>query len=214
MRILITAGPTWEPIDSVRFIGNRSSGKMGAALVEAALKLGHQATLILGPCSAVVPHDIRRLDIETTGQLLKAVTTEFPAHDLLIMAAAVADFRPRNPLPGKLQRAGTFNLELESTPDILQTVSATKRPDQRTVGFGLELAGNIERARSKLHAKNLDLIVYNTPATLGSEQVEATLVFSNGITEELKSMSKSDFAHVLLERSAALFPATTATGNK
>src|SRR5580692_7975562 len=94
MRVLITAGPTREPIDAVRYIGNRSSGKMGAALAQAALRAQHHVTLILGPVGIAVPVGLRRIDVETAAQMHQAVLAEFPAHDLLIMAAAVADYRP------------------------------------------------------------------------------------------------------------------------
>src|SRR5882724_9374677 len=95
MKILITAGPTYEPIDPVRYIGNRSSGRMGAALASAATDAGHQVTLILGPVSLAIPGSLRRIDVETAAQMQAAVHAEYPGHDLLIMAAAVADFRPK-----------------------------------------------------------------------------------------------------------------------
>src|SRR5687767_3056271 len=120
MRVLITAGPTYEPIDPVRFIGNRSSGQMGAALASAAVAAGHDVTLILGPVTAAMPrHEkIRRLDVFSSGDLLDAVLREFPAHDLLIMAAAVADFRPKQVRTEKVERGGTMAIELEATDDI------------------------------------------------------------------------------------------------
>src|SRR5689334_13252839 len=118
MKVLITAGPTYEPIDPVRFIGNRSSGKMGAALAEAAQRAGHDVTLILGPVTAPMPADVRRIDVTSSSEMHDAVMREFPGHDLLIMAAAVADFRPRQMLGEKVRRGGTFTLALEPTEDI------------------------------------------------------------------------------------------------
>src|SRR5205085_1677964 len=102
MRVLITAGPTREPIDAVRYIGNRSSGRMGAALAEAALGANHQVTLILGPVAAAMPKELRRIDVDTAAQMYAAVLNEFPNHDLLIMAAAVADYRPITARAGKM----------------------------------------------------------------------------------------------------------------
>src|SRR6266542_1356817 len=106
MRILITAGPTYEPIDPVRFIGNRSSGKMGAALAETARGAGHDVTLIVGPVSAGMPADVRRIDVMSSSEMHEAVMREFPQHELLIMAAAVADFRPKKVLSEKVHRGG------------------------------------------------------------------------------------------------------------
>src|SRR3954466_10408155 len=102
LRLLLTAGPTREPIDAVRYISNRSSGRMGAALSTAATRGGHHVTLILGPVSIPMPQNIRRIDVETSAQMHEAVLREFPAHDILIMAAAVADYRPTKVQSGKL----------------------------------------------------------------------------------------------------------------
>src|SRR5579864_8601897 len=113
MKILITAGPTYEPIDPVRFIGNRSSGQMGVALASAALGAGHEVTLIVGPVSTPMPLEMRRIDIETAAQMHEAVLREFPSYDLLIMAAAVADFRPKEIQSDKLRRGGTLIIECE-----------------------------------------------------------------------------------------------------
>jgi phosphopantothenoylcysteine decarboxylase/phosphopantothenate--cysteine ligase len=177
MRILITAGPTREPIDPVRYIGNRSSGKMGAALAEAVLRAGHTPTLILGPVTAAMPAGVRRVDVETAQQMLDAVMAEFPNHDLLIMAAAVADYRPKSVHRDKLARHGSLTIECEATQDIIATASQSKRPDQRTVGFSLEGRGNIDRAREKMLRKRLDLIVYNPTDTMSSETIEAVLLY-------------------------------------
>src|SRR5579859_5224147 len=119
MRILLTAGPTREPIDPVRYIGNRSSGRMGAAIAAAATRAAHQVTLILGPTTVPAPAGARRLDVETAQQMHEAVVTEFPSHDLLIMAAAVADYRPTNVHPRKLARGETLVIECEATQDIV-----------------------------------------------------------------------------------------------
>jgi phosphopantothenoylcysteine decarboxylase/phosphopantothenate--cysteine ligase len=205
MRVLITAGPTREPIDAVRYIGNRSSGRMGAALATTALGAGHEVTLILGPVSVPMPPQARRIDIETAAEMHQAVLTEFPHHDLLIMAAAVADYHPKAVRTDKTPRQGSLTIECEATEDIVAHAGRIKRADQRIVGFSLELRGNIDRAREKLVRKNLDLIVYNPTETMNSESVEATLLWRDGKTESLARKSKPDFAELLVTRSLELF---------
>ncbi|CAN5516233.1 hypothetical protein BH10PLA1_BH10PLA1_11620 [soil metagenome] len=205
MKILLTAGPTREPIDSVRYLGNRSSGQMGAAIASNAIDEGHDVTLICGPVTATMPAVGKRIDIETAQDLHDAVIVEFPKHDLLIMTAAVADYRPARVHSLKLPRHESMTLELVATPDILAEVGAMKRPDQRTVGFSLEMAGNIHRSREKLSRKKLDLIVYNPTETMNSALVEAVLLYPDGREERADEMSKSDFAKLLLARSMELF---------
>jgi phosphopantothenoylcysteine decarboxylase / phosphopantothenate---cysteine ligase len=207
MRVLITAGPTYEPIDPVRFIGNRSSGRMGAALATAAVNAGHDVTLVLGPVTAAMPvHErIRRLDIFSSRELHEAVLREFPAHDLLIMAAAVADFRPKHVRTEKAERGGTMTIELEATEDIAAAAGAIKRPHQRTVGFSLVERGNLARSREKMARKNLDLIVYNPLDTMSSATIESVLLYPDGRADELPLRDKPSFAAVLLERAARLF---------
>lgn len=206
MKLLITAGPTCEPIDAVRFIGNRSSGRMGAAIASAAMDAGHAVTLVVGPVSVPLPEVTRRIDVETAAQMQRAVLDEFPSHDLLIMAAAVADYRPKHMHAEKLARSGgTLTIECEPTEDILAAVGVIKRPDQRTVGFSLEMAGNVDRSREKLVRKKLDLIVYNPTRTMESGEVEAVLLWADGRAETLGARSKTDFARVLVERAIALF---------
>ena len=205
MRVLITAGPTREPIDAVRYIGNRSSGQMGAALASAAMSAGHGVTLILGPVTAPMPAGIRRIDVETAAQMLSAVLAEFPQHDLLIMAAAVADYRPRKTHSGKLAREGGLSIECEPTEDIVAAAGRIKRPDQRTVGFSLETRGNLARSREKLARKNLDLIAYNPTDTMNSATIEAVLIWPDGRTEESESSPKVRFADLLIARANDLF---------
>lgn len=205
MKILITAGPTREPIDAVRYIGNRSSGLMGQALCGAAISAGHEVTAILGPVHPAISASVRRIDIETAEQMHAAVLSEFPKHDLLIMAAAVADFRPVQVTGDKLARTGKLVIECEATPDILAAASRIKQPHQRTIGFSLESAGNIARSRQKLVQKNLDLIVYNPLDTLNSVSINAVLIWPDGKEEPLSVRSKADFATVLIERAKTLW---------
>ncbi len=205
MKILITAGPTYEPIDPVRFIGNRSSGQMGAALASAASAGDHSVTLLLGPVTAPMPAGVKRIDVLSSRDMHDAVLREFPNHDLLIMAAAVADFRPKLIREQKVERGGTMTLELESTEDILTAAGRIKRPDQRTVGFSLVKRGDIARSREKLRRKNADLIVYNPLDTMSSATIESILLYPDGRVEELATRPKADFAAILLDRAAALF---------
>lgn len=205
MRILLTAGPTREPIDAVRYIGNRSSGQLGAAIAANAVDEGHGVTVIAGPVSVDFPAAAKRIDVETAREMQHAVMREFPQHDLLIMAAAVADFRPVHSHGTKLPRKDHFSLELEPTADILAEASGIKQPNQRTIGFSLEQAGNIARSREKLARKKLDLIVYNPTSTMNSSDIDAVFLWPNGREERLGGMSKADFAKLLLSHGMELF---------
>jgi phosphopantothenoylcysteine decarboxylase/phosphopantothenate--cysteine ligase len=204
MKILLTAGPTREPIDAVRYIGNRSSGRMGLALASAARSAGHILTAIVGPIELPLTA-ARRIDVETTQQMHDAVLAEFPYHDLLIMAAAVGDFRPAKSGQTKLPRDGKLVLELEPTPDIVAAAAATRRPHQRVVGFSLEVEGEVDRARRKLAEKKLDLLVFNPLKTIQSDSVTATLLWPDGRSEPLAAMNKTEFAKQLMERAAKLW---------
>ena len=205
MKILITAGPTHESIDPVRYIGNRSSGKMGLALCSAALSAGHGVTAIFGPVQLTLPAGVRRIDVETSEQMYAAVLAEFPSHELLIMAAAVADYRPVKSSGDKLSRGGKLTIECESTPDILAAAGRIKQPHQRTIGFSLESRGNVARSREKLTRKHLDLIVYNPIDTMSSATIESILLWPSGRQEVLPTQSKADFAAVLMARAEALW---------
>jgi phosphopantothenoylcysteine decarboxylase/phosphopantothenate--cysteine ligase len=205
MRILITAGPTHEPMDPVRFIGNRSTGKMGAALIESSLKAAHLTTAIVGPISEPLPTGARRINVQTARQMLDAVLVEFPRHDLLIMAAAVADYRPATTSPHKLPRQGAWTLNLEPTQDILAEAGFIKRPDQRTVGFSLESGPDLDRVRGKMRQKNVDLMVYNPVATIASDSIQPSLLYPAGRVETVECRSKADFADMLLQRAVELF---------
>jgi len=205
MRVLITAGPTQEPIDPVRYIGNRSTGKMGAVLAEAAIEAGHFTTIILGPVTTPFPLKARRIDIQTAAEMLGSVLREFPKHDLLIMTAAVADYRPASSSSTKLPREGSWKLELEPTEDVIAAAGASKRGDQRTIGFSLESTPDMDRVRDKMRQKKLDLIIYNPVATIASDSIQPALLYPDGRIENLESRSKADFADMLLQRAMALF---------
>jgi phosphopantothenoylcysteine decarboxylase/phosphopantothenate--cysteine ligase len=164
LRVLVTAGGTREPIDSVRFIGNRSSGRMGAALAGRAAARGAEVTLIAANLAVPVPGGVRAIQVQTASELAKACAEEFERCDVLLMAAAVADFRPVSPFAAKLKKdAGAPSpIELEPTEDVLSTLSASRRADQVLVGFAAEHGEDaVAYGRRKLHAKGLDAIVVN-----------------------------------------------------
>jgi len=178
---------------------------MGAALARATVKAGHQTTLILGPVEVAFPAETRRFDVETAAQMLEAVLREFPKHDLLIMAAAVADYRPKRQSPEKLTRDRARLLELEPTEDVIAAAGKTKQGHQRTVGFSLESSSHMERVVDKLRKKNLDLIVYNPVRTIGADSIEPALVYADGRIEKGFNGLKREFADTLIERAVELF---------
>ena len=162
LRVLVTAGGTREPIDPVRFIGNRSSGRMGIALATAAAKRGAEVTLIAANVALPAPAGVRRIDVETAAELARTAEEEFSAAHVLLMAAAPADFRPASAAGEKLKRQGSLDLNLEPTEDILAGLASHRGENQTVVGFAAEYGGDfIERAREKLKRKAVDLIVVN-----------------------------------------------------
>lgn len=207
IRVLITAGPTHEPIDAVRFIGNRSSGRMGAALADEAARRGWQATLLLGP-APTLPSDsrVRVRRFRTAADLQALLREEVALADVLVMAAAVADYRPKvdpNFFGGKFRRKSeNLNLELEPTPDLLAEVAARRRPGQLMVGFALEPRAELmEAARSKLVRKRIDMVVANPLETMDSADIEAVVLYADGTSESPgKVMDKCGFAPWLLDR--------------
>jgi phosphopantothenoylcysteine decarboxylase/phosphopantothenate--cysteine ligase len=164
LRVLVTAGGTREPIDSVRFLGNSSSGRMGLALAGAARARGAEVTLIAANVALPAPADVAWREVLTAAELQRACEEEFPACDVLLMAAAVADFRPVAPAPGKIKKAGhdRLRLELEPTPDVLCGLAAGRRPGQTLVGFAAEHGERaLDCGREKLTAKSIDAVVVN-----------------------------------------------------
>jgi phosphopantothenoylcysteine decarboxylase/phosphopantothenate--cysteine ligase len=164
LRVLVTAGGTREPIDSVRYIGNRSSGRMGVALAERALRRGAEVTLVGANLDVPPPPGARLIPVQTAAEMKAACEARFPASDVLLMAAAVADFRPSEPVAHKIKKteAGLSILALEPTDDILLSLAATRRADQIVVGFAAEHgAGAVDYGRRKLAEKGLDVVVVN-----------------------------------------------------
>lgn len=203
MRILLTAGPTWEAIDAVRYLGNRSSGKLGLAIAAAALKVGHEVTLLLGPGVAEpTAHGALHVHrFESCADLQQLLETHFPACDVLVMAAAVADYRPKHVIDGKRPRQGGWSLELEPTPDLVAALARTKRPAQRIVAFALEETGVLQqRAADKLRRKGVDALVANPLGTMGAQDIEPTWLSAAGETLTPGKMLKPVFARWLLGR--------------
>ncbi len=202
MKILVTAGPTREPIDPVRFLSNRSTGKMGYAVAAAAKGHGHNVKLISGPVSLTAPDDVNLISVTTAAEMLQAVESEFSDCDALIMCAAVADWRPRVVAESKLKKDKmAATLELERTPDILERVASLKQ-GQIVVGFAAETENLLEQAQRKLAAKRLDMIVANDvsrPDAGFAVDTNAVLLVTASEVHELPLMRKEDVAEKLIE---------------
>jgi phosphopantothenoylcysteine decarboxylase/phosphopantothenate--cysteine ligase len=202
-RVLVTAGGTREPIDPVRFLGNRSSGRMGIALAAAAARRGADVTLIAANVALPEPAGVRRIDVETAAELAEAARSEFSSAHLLLMAAAPADFKASEPAGDKLKRDGDLDLHLEPTEDILAGLAASRTSDQTIVGFAAEHGNDIARAREKLTRKGADLIVLNDVSNpeIGFESAEnaATLISSTDETT-LAQAPKDVIAEQILDR--------------
>lgn len=204
MKILITAGPTREYLDPVRFLSNRSTGKMGFALAQAAAERGHTVTLVAGPVSLPTPEGVARVDVVSAVEMLEAVRRLLPEHDALVMTAAVADWRPRQASATKLKKSEMRPvIELEPNPDILKTVAPLK--GRRVfVGFAAETGDPLAEARRKLAAKGLDLIVANDVAQpdagFAVDTNRVTLVAAAGEPEALPLMSKLEAGREIVAR--------------
>jgi phosphopantothenoylcysteine decarboxylase/phosphopantothenate--cysteine ligase len=205
-RILITAGPTMEAIDPVRFVGNRSSGKMGFAIANAAAQRGADVTLIAGPVVRETPRNVKRIDVESAQEMFTAVLTHTKKTDAVIMAAAVADFTPVHPAKHKIKkRSGgeTLELTLKATPDILAALGTKKRKTV-LVGFALETKDGLAGAKDKLRNKNLDLIILNSfgeqNRVFGSDVNIVTMIDRRGRTEKLPKLPKFDVANKILDK--------------
>ena len=204
-RILVTAGPTREAIDPVRFISNHSSGKMGVALAESAWRRGADVHLIAGPLSIAAPAGVEVHKVESTGEMAAAVQGLLPQCDVLVMAAAPADFRPMTVASSKIKKAnGVVPIELTSTPDILKSTKAARRANAVIVGFALETDDIVRNAKSKLASKDLDMIVLNDAreagAGFGVDTNRVTFLMRDGTEERLPLMPKSDVADAILDR--------------
>jgi len=204
LRVLVTAGPTREALDPVRFITNRSSGKMGYAIAQAALHRGAEVTLVSGPVSLPAPAGVSFVPVTSTQDLYDAVTSFAPAQDILIQAAAPSDFRPKVPSGQKIKKADgePLTLELTQTPDVARAAGMKKRPGQVFVGFAAETENGQGNAQKKLQSKYLDLIALNNVSQPGAgfdvDTNVLTLISASGQTE-LPLLPKSEAAERLLD---------------
>jgi phosphopantothenoylcysteine decarboxylase/phosphopantothenate--cysteine ligase len=212
-KVVVTAGGTQEPLDPVRVLTNRSSGKQGYALAQAAIDAGAQVTLISAPTGLIPPVGARLVEVRTAQEMLEAVLAESAAAEALLMAAAPADFRPKTVAGDKLKkRDGIPQIELEAAPDILETVaglgSGEKRP-RLVIGFAAESRDLLENAAAKLASKKLDMIAANditaSDAGFGADTNHVTLIYADGRKEALPLMSKTEVAEAIIERIAALW---------
>ncbi|MGH2939874.1 MAG: bifunctional phosphopantothenoylcysteine decarboxylase/phosphopantothenate synthase [Solirubrobacterales bacterium] len=203
LRIMVTAGGTREPIDSVRFIGNRSSGRMGMALAAAAAKRGAEVTLVAANVGLPEPAGVKRIDVETTAELAYETIERIETQHVLLMAAAPADFRTE-PITGKIKRQDSLNLNLQPTEDILAAISASRTENQIIVGFAAEHGGDaVGRARAKLERKGADLIVLNdvSDPTIGFESAENAVTLVTAADEiEVPKAGKDAVAEAILDR--------------
>jgi len=205
MKFLISAGPTREKIDAVRFISNRSSGKMGYALAEAARNAGGEVVLISGPTNLTPPENVTFVSVESAAEMAKAVYLHAPASDIIIMAAAVADYRPVKTYTGKMKKApGNLTLELERTEDILLSLGQSKRPEQKLIGFAAETDDVIKNAVEKLQKKKLDWIVANDVSHkdrgFGSDHNAVTMLSSSGAKCEISLSDKKTVARRIIRK--------------
>ena len=211
-RIVVTAGPTYEPIDPVRFVANRSTGKMGFAVAREAARRGAEVILVTGPVGLPDPPGVEVVRVETADQMAGAVTDRYGRADAVVMAAAVADWRPTAPATEKLKKeSGPPAFTLEPAIDILATLGKRKER-QVLVGFAAETASFEEEARRKLAEKNLDLIVVNEvgrPGTgFGSDTNRAAILSREGADTPLRDWTKPELARAICDRLAALLGAS------
>ena len=200
--VVVTAGPTREHVDPVRYMSNESSGRMGFEIARAAVEAGDRVTLIAGPVHMETPPGVKRVDVVSARDMLKAVQSAFRDADALIMAAAVADWRPKRKLAGKWrkkdQKTETASLELVRNPDILATV-ARRKGHRLVVGFALETGDGPRRAMRKLVRKNADFIVLNDETALSSTRTSVTLLAADGSSKTFENKTKRAVAKALVK---------------
>ncbi len=211
-KLLITAGPTREPIDPVRFISNYSTGTLGYAMAKMARARGHQVTLISGPTERPRPAGVKRIPVETAAEMHQAVSKTFPKMDALIMSAAVGDFRPLRVANQKIKRSGVagslrlWQLDLVENPDIVADAASHRKPGQAVIAFALETQNLLPNARAKLKAKDLDAIVATRYfpdkkglGPFGNEPVEGAILRRRGAAKEFRSLKKQVLAARILD---------------
>ncbi len=208
-RVVVSAGPTREALDPVRFLSNRSSGRMGVALAASAWRRGARVTLVHGPLSVQVPADMQDVRVETTAEMRDAVATHLPSADVLIMAAAPADFRPATVAEAKIKKGSDLDsVSLSRTPDILVETKGLRRVGSVAVGFALETHDLMSNAKEKLERKALDIVVANSASEPGagfeSETNRVTLIGRDGGVEEFPLLTKDEVADAILDRVAEM----------
>ena len=206
LRIVITAGPTREPLDSVRYLSNYSTGYMGAQLAAVAQRRGHCVTVIHGPISERLPRGVRTIAVERAQELEQALRSEARRADAILMAAAVADFRPARIAAAKLPRRGRMALRLQATPDIIGRMP--RRPGQIVAGFALESGDAVRSAKHKLREKQLDLVLAQRAGKVvpfGRRRVQAWLVSNEGRVNNLGRISKGRIARLILDKVEGLW---------
>jgi len=211
-KVLITAGPTYEAIDPVRYIGNRSSGKMGIALAETCRDRGAEVTLVIGPTTETIPDNMKVLNVTTAQEMFEATIALFPLTNIAVLCAAVADYRLVTPYSEKIKKTNDLlNIELEKTPDILKTLGGLKKDNQIIVGFALETNNEKENAINKLNSKNADFIVLNSlkdeGAGFGHNTNKITIFDRKGKQFDFDLRSKkeiaSDIINTIIKKSDA-----------
>jgi len=204
-KILVSAGPTYEDIDPVRFLGNRSSGKMGYAIAKAAYLRGADVTLVSGPSTQNIYPEIKMIKVRSASEMEKAVKKEVDKNNLLIMSAAVSDFRPIKAASNKIKKEkGTIDLKLELNPDILSSIKSKKT---KVIGFALETQNELSNAKKKLKEKNLDMIVLNSPGKESGFEVDTnkvTLLKQDGKSVKLPLLSKFQVANKILTEAKSI----------
>jgi phosphopantothenoylcysteine decarboxylase/phosphopantothenate--cysteine ligase len=204
MRVLITAGPTWEFIDKVRYIGSPSTGRMGFAVAEVFSAAGHTVNLVLGPTQLQPPAGVHVIRVTSAIEMHQAVMELLDSADVVVMTAAVSDYRPAAKFDGKKKRTGVkWLLELVENPDILKEIGA-KKGDRILVGFAVESEDPRRGALDKLHRKNLDFIVLNGPAAFASDVVSVEIIDRGERVTPMPNVTKHDVARRLLEVVEAL----------
>ena len=208
MNLLLTAGPTREFLDEVRYLSNLSSGQMGYAIAAAAAKAGHAVTLVSGPTDLPAPEGVERVEVESAAEMLSALKARWSKAEALVMAAAVADWRPAMRMPGKLKKAGPdrMTLDLVRTPDILLELSRDKG-SRILIGFALETDGLLAEASRKMAEKSLDAVVANSLENLGSDRASATVLTPDGQAYPWTDLPKAEFGKRLVALLDELAPA-------
>ena len=198
MRVLITAGPTRESLDDVRYLSNPSTGAMGFACAKAAAKAGHRVTLVTGPSSLPDPAGVTVVRVTSALEMRGAAMKAYKSADAVIATAAVSDYRPARRLNGKMKKGpARTSVPLVRTPDILAEMGRAKG-ERTLIGFALETEDEIARAMEKLAAKRLDHVVLDSPAAFGADRIDATVIHADGSRESFRRISKPDLAKLLI----------------